>query len=86
MSFSALKQNRANDIQSLVSAAESIGGGGEKKSYADERFWKPTVDKAGNGYAVLRFLPAPAARNCRGFVIGIMASKAQPVFGTSKTV
>ena len=60
MSFSALKQNRANDIQSLVSAAESIGGGGEKKSYADERFWKPTVDKAGNGYAVLRFLPAPA--------------------------
>jgi len=24
----------------------------------DERFWKPTVDKAGNGYAVLRFLPA----------------------------
>jgi hypothetical protein len=59
MSFTALKNNRANDIASLVSAAESVGGGGEKKSYADERFWKPTVDKAGNGYAVLRFLPAP---------------------------
>jgi len=65
MSFSALKQNRANDIANLVSAAESIGGGGnqEKKSYADERFWKPTVDKAGNGYAVLRFLPAPAGED-----------------------
>ena len=25
----------------------------------DEREWKPTVDKAGNGYAVIRFLPAP---------------------------
>ena len=64
MSFSALKQNRVNDIANLVSAAESIGGGTqEKKSYADERFWKPTVDKAGNGYAVLRFLPAPTGED-----------------------
>ena len=63
MSFANLKTNRANDIASLVSAAESVGGGGEKKSYADERFWKPTVDKAGNGYAVLRFLPAPAGED-----------------------
>jgi hypothetical protein len=30
----------------------------EKKSYEDTRFWKPTVDKAGNGMAVIRFLPA----------------------------
>ena len=63
MSFANLKTNRANDIASLVSAAESVGGGGEKKSYADERFWKPTVDKAGNGYAVLRFLPAPTGED-----------------------
>ena len=33
MSFANLKTNRANDIASLVSAAESVGGGGEKKSY-----------------------------------------------------
>jgi len=26
---------------------------------SDDRFWNPTVDKAGNGYAVIRFLPAP---------------------------
>ena len=26
---------------------------------ADERLWKPEVDKTGNGFAVLRFLPAP---------------------------
>ena len=25
----------------------------------DDRLWKPEVDKAGNGYAVVRFLPAP---------------------------
>jgi len=57
MSFANLKSNR-DTIQKLVQAAEATGGGGEKKSYADDRIWKPTVDKAGNGYAVLRFLPA----------------------------
>ena len=29
------------------------------RSGPDERLWKPEVDKAGNGYAVIRFLPAP---------------------------
>jgi hypothetical protein len=56
MSFENLKRNR-DQISKLVQAAEATGGG-EKKSYVDERVWKPTVDKAGNGYAVLRFLPA----------------------------
>jgi len=56
MSFENLKRNR-DQISKLVQAAEATGGG-EKKSYVDERTWKPTVDKAGNGYAVLRFIPA----------------------------
>ena len=56
MSFEALKRNRGTDISQLVKAAEAVGGG-EKKNYDDDRIWKPTVDKAGNGYAVLRFLP-----------------------------
>ena len=56
MSFENLKRNR-DQISKLIKAAESTGGG-EQKSYVDERIWKPTVDKAGNGYAVLRFLPA----------------------------
>ena len=59
MSFAQLKE-RKDQIQNLIKAAEQAGGGNsEKKSYTDERFWKPTVDKAGNGYAVIRFLPAP---------------------------
>jgi hypothetical protein len=33
---------------------------GNENNKGDDRFWKPTVDKAGNGYAVIRFLPAPA--------------------------
>jgi len=57
-SFSALKKrssSRAN-INKLKSMVEEAGG--EKKAtYGDDRFWKPDVDKSGNGYAVIRFLP-----------------------------
>lgn len=59
MSFEALKRNRASEISRLVSAASNNDQQKETKSYIDERQWKPTVDKAGNGFAVLRFLPAP---------------------------
>jgi len=45
-------------IDDLAKKAEELNGGGnEQKSYKDERLWKPTVDKSGNGYAVIRFLP-----------------------------
>ena len=57
MSFANLKRSKGNTISKLVSAASGESTP-EKKSYVDERIWKPTVDKAGNGYAVLRFLPA----------------------------
>ena len=56
MSFANLKRNR-NSIDKLVQAAQSAGGG-EQTSYKDDRLWKPTADKLGNGYAVVRFLPA----------------------------
>lgn len=56
MSFDKLKASRGNAISKLVSAASGEASP-EKKSYVDDRIWKPTVDKAGNGYAVLRFLP-----------------------------
>ncbi len=58
MSFDNLKRNRGSNIAKLVAAAGGESGNNEKKSYVDDRIWKPTVDKAGNGYAVLRFLPA----------------------------
>tara|TARA_A100001037_G_C15120833_1_gene623724 strand:+ start:880 stop:1809 length:930 start_codon:yes stop_codon:yes gene_type:complete len=58
MSFANLKSNKT-DVSKLVSAAQSLSGGGDKKkSYEDERMWKPTVDDNGNGFAVIRFLPA----------------------------
>lgn len=55
-SFAEMKQKRAQAIENLVKAAEATS---DKPSYGDDRIWKPTVDKAGNGYAVIRFLPAP---------------------------
>lgn len=54
-SFAKLKANSASAIAKLVSAAEKLS---ENKSFGDDRLWSPTVDKAGNGYAVIRFLPA----------------------------
>lgn len=57
MSFANLKRNR-DQISKLLDVAQATGAKGETKSYADDRMWKPTVDKAGNGYAVIRFLPA----------------------------
>jgi len=58
MSFANLKSSRGSSIDQLVKAAASVATKTETKSYIDERFWKPTQDKAGNGYAVIRFLPA----------------------------
>ncbi len=56
MGFADLK-NKAMNMDSLVGAAEKASGK-KTESYGDDRKWKPTVDKAGNGYAVIRFLPA----------------------------
>jgi len=55
MSFASLKKSSFTD---LLSKAENLNKS-ETKQGPDERLWKPEVDKAGNGYAVIRFLPAP---------------------------
>jgi len=58
MSFANLK-SKSMDISSLVSAAtEAAGQTKSTNKYQDDRKWKPTVDDNGNGYAVIRFLPA----------------------------
>ena len=43
--------------QAMESATPSSEGA--KKSYQDDTYWKPELDKTGNGYAVVRFLPTP---------------------------
>ena len=56
MSLAQLKKQ--NSLDKLLGAVESENQSQEKKSYVDERLWKPELDKTGNGYAVIRFLPA----------------------------
>ena len=58
--FSSLKRNR-NSFDKLTKAIESINTVTSENSKEDNRFWQPEVDKAGNGMAVIRFLPGPAA-------------------------
>jgi hypothetical protein len=58
MDFSKLKANSGKaSLEQLNAKLAKVSGGQESKS--DDRFWTPSVDKAGNGYAVIRFLPAP---------------------------
>ena len=56
MSLSTLK--KSNSLDKLLGAVKEENAPQEKKSYVDERLWKPQLDKTGNGYAVIRFLPA----------------------------
>ena len=57
MSLQALKkQNSLSDLLGAVQKESEPQK--DKKSYVDERLWKPVLDKTGNGYAVIRFLPA----------------------------
>jgi hypothetical protein len=56
-SIAALKRSKSN-LDTLVSELAKVAEPQNKQSYQDDRFWKPELDKSGNGYAVLRFLPA----------------------------
>ncbi len=58
MSFSNLKKSSKSSLDKLTQQVQKLAnpeGGGREQ---DTRFWQPEVDKSGNGYAVIRFLPA----------------------------
>jgi len=57
MSFASLKKSSGSNFAKLTQEIEKINqptSGG-----VDDRFWKPELDKGGNSYAIIRFLPAP---------------------------
>ena len=56
-SFGALKRNRTEGFEKLTQSLNKLNQKNQGGNGPDERFWKPEVDKAGNGYAVIRFLP-----------------------------
>jgi hypothetical protein len=51
----------SSSLDKLRAAMEtaSPADGGKQKSFSDDTMWKPELDKTGNGYAVVRFLPTP---------------------------
>ena len=63
MDFATLKSNRKSSFDKLTAAAEKVSGNQSQNNGPDERFWKPTVDTAGNGSAIIRFLPAPSGED-----------------------
>ena len=59
MSFAKLKKNRSKSLENLSQQLDKMAS----KGYSDplkEKYWSPTRDSAGNGFAIIRFLPAPA--------------------------
>ena len=58
MSFENLKKQSSlgSLTQKLVKEVEKMNN---TSGGADDRLWKPELDKTGNGFAVIRFLPAP---------------------------
>jgi len=57
MSFANLKRSRSN-FDKLTKELEKVSTPTTSLNRSqDDRFWKPELDKSGNGYAVIRFLP-----------------------------
>ena len=59
MSFSDMKQRSKTNLASLIKETEKISNPNSGFNDTDDRFWRPELDKSGNGYAIVRFLPAP---------------------------
>tara|TARA_R100001594_G_scaffold89805_1_gene124264 strand:+ start:1556 stop:2434 length:879 start_codon:yes stop_codon:yes gene_type:complete len=57
MSFENMKSNSRSSFEKLTGELDKLSK--KSESYKDDRIWKPELDKASNGYAVIRFLPAP---------------------------
>ena len=62
--FSKMKKGSSN-MDKLTKAIDALKQSPESNS-SDDNFWKPEIDKAGNGYAVIRFLPEPPADGDEG--------------------
>lgn len=60
-SFNDMKRNASNSFEKLNQELQKLNS--NQANSRDERVWSCQTDKAGNGYAVIRFLPAPAGED-----------------------
>ena len=65
MDFESLKTSSSGFDKLTKALEENLNPEDSKKQnkYQDDRLWKPELDKTGNGYAVLRFLPATSGED-----------------------
>ena len=61
MSFNDLKKKSKNNMTDLIKKMEDQT---KKTDYKDDRFWRPEIDKMGNGFAIVRFLPEVENEDC----------------------
>lgn len=59
MSFADLKRNSSSNFEKLNKELAKLNSNNNNNNGDISNLWKPATDKAGNGYAVIRFLPAP---------------------------
>jgi hypothetical protein len=63
-SFDALRETRKSSFDKLNAELTKLNQSTNNNTQDnEENYWKPEVDKAGNGYAVIRFLPAPSGED-----------------------
>ena len=63
-SFDALRETRKSSFDKLNAELTKLNQSTNNNNQDNEdNYWKPDVDKAGNGYAVIRFLPAPSGED-----------------------
>jgi len=61
MSFNDFKKKSKNNMTDLIRKMEDQN---KKTDYKDDRFWRPEIDKTGNGFAIIRFLPEVENEDC----------------------
>ena len=55
MDFSKLKKQSGSNLDKLAKAVEAMSSNNQNDD--SNEYWKCELDKSGNGYAVIRFLP-----------------------------
>lgn len=61
MSFNDFKKKSKSNMTDLIRKMEDQN---KKTDYKDDRFWRPEIDKTGNGFAIIRFLPEVENEDC----------------------
>ena len=84
MSLAALKKQ--NSLDKLLGAVQSENTSQEKKSYVDDRLWKPVMDKTGMVLQLSVSFQHQRERSFLGQNSGTMHSKVQLASGILRTL